>query len=76
MKTINNRWLLQLYEDVYQIKIPKQSNITGPNNSNMVAGSVFGNLYEVKNTESMPGNVSVIPSVLPTLPEKQRLSPT
>ena len=28
----------------------RQSNVTGPNNSNVVTGSVFGNLYEEKIT--------------------------
>ena len=45
-----------------------QSNVTGPSNSYVVTGSVFGNLYEEKkNTASIQGKASVILSVLPTL---------
>ena len=44
-----------------------QSNISGPNNSSVVTGSVFGSLYEEKNTTVIHGEVSVTPSVLLTL---------
>ena len=40
-----------------------QSNVTGPDNSNVVTGSIFGNLYEEEASESL----SVILSALPTL---------
>ena len=43
-----------------------QSSITGPDNRNVVTGSVFDDLYNKKNTAVIRGKVSVILSVLPT----------
>ena len=50
-----------------------QSNVTGPNNSNVVTGSVFCNLYEEKYTAVIHGEASVILSYwlfVTFLPEK------
>ena len=44
-----------------------QSNTAWPNNSTVVTVTVFGNLYEGKNTAAVHGEVSVLLPVLPTL---------
>ena len=43
-----------------------ESNVTWPNNSNVVSVTVFGNLYE-KNTTDISGEASVLQPVLPTI---------
>ena len=44
-----------------------QSSITGPNNSNVLTVTVFGNLYEEKNTADISGEAPVLPPVLLTI---------
>ena len=44
-----------------------QSNVTGPNNTNVVTVTIFGNLYEEKNTAVICGEAPVTLHVLPTL---------
>lgn len=59
-----------------------QSNFTEPNNSNVITGRVFGNLYEDRNAAVIRGEVSDMLSVLlcvlrkfvTFLPEKQLIS--
>ena len=62
--------------NLIQRNVP-QSNVTGPNKSNVVTVTFLINLYEEKNSADIRGEGSVLLPVLPALPlpEKQRLSP-
>ena len=44
-----------------------QRNVTWPNKSNVMTVTVFGNLYEEKDTTDIRGEASVLPPVLLTL---------
>ena len=57
-----DRTIWYLHRSFAQLNFP-QSNVTEPNNSNVVAVTVSGNLYEEKNTTDIRREASVLPTL-------------